>query len=301
MNLQKSNSEKLLLAAIVISMFLWGLSWPSGKVLAMYLTPECFVAWRFLLVVVTLYPILLFIKTPVTGNKSGIPYIIISGILLTVYGFLFAKGLKHGYAGAGGVLVTTLNPIIAYTLGVLVNRRRLSVIDRIGLLLGLLAGCVLLKIWENANRLFESGNLFFLSASFTWALMSIFTSRAKKFGTSFAFSLWQYIVTVLCIIPFLDIHDFLSVLSIRDSIFWLNMIFSSAVVTTLATTMYFYATSRIGPEKASSFIFLVPFGAELSSWLLLNEPILLHTVIGGLLGIAAVVMINSKNKRIKST
>jgi drug/metabolite transporter (DMT)-like permease len=241
-----------------------------------------------------LWPLLLIFKVPVKGNKKGIPSILIAGILLAFYSYLFYKGLKFGKAGAGGVLVTTLNPIIAYTLGIFINKRIPSKIESTGLLCGLLAGCILLKIWDQTTSVLDSGNLFFLAASFVWALMSVFTSKAKKFGTSFGFSLWQYIISILCIIPMTNMREIVSIFSINDSTFWLNMIFSASIVTALATTFFFYATTKIGPEKASSYIFLVPFAAETSSWILLNEPLLLHTIIGGLIGIVAVYLINRK-------
>lgn len=294
----KKVSESALTAGIVVSMFLWGLSWPSGKVLTHYLTPVNFVIWRYLLVVLTLFPILLLLKVPLTGNRRGIPYILISGFLLSFYSYLFYKGLKYGMAGAGGVLVTTLNPIIAYSIGIFINKRMPSRIESIGLLIGLTAGCILLKIWSEAGSLFESGNLYFLGASFTWAVMSVFTSKAKRFGTSFGFSLWQYIVSLICISPLMNFNEFASVLTINDSIFWMNMIFSSAIVTTMATTIYFYATMKVGPEKASSFIFLVPLAAETSSWLFLHEPVLIHTIVGGVFGIAAVYLINRSAKSV---
>jgi drug/metabolite transporter (DMT)-like permease len=291
-----TRSERLLVAAIVISMFLWGLSWPANKVLTGYLSPVNFVIIRYIFVVLTMFPLLLILKVPVTGNRKGIPPILISGFLLALYSYIFYLGLVHGMAGAGGVLVTTLNPIAAYSIGIVIRRRLPNRSEFTGLLIGLLAGFILLKVWQNARSIFESGNLFFLAASFLWAVMSVFTSHAKKFGTSFAFSFWQYVVALICMLPLLNIHEFISVFSITDKIFWLNMFFSSVIVTSVATTIYFYATMKVGPERASSFIFLVPIAAETSAWIFLDEPVLIHTIIGGLLGILAVYMINRSRK-----
>jgi drug/metabolite transporter (DMT)-like permease len=109
-----------------------------------------------------------------------------------------------------------------------------------------------------------------------------------------SFSLWQYLITLLCLLPAFSFVEFKTILFIRDQTFWLNLLFSSAIVTTLATTLYFYATTKLGAEKASSYIFLVPFAAALSSWLFLDETIHAHTITGGLIGIAAVYMINKK-------
>jgi drug/metabolite transporter (DMT)-like permease len=98
----------------------------------------------------------------------------------------------------------------------------------------------------------------------------------------------------LCILPFADFKEILALTASNDQLFWGNLLFASIITTTLATTMYFYATSKIGAEKASSFIFTVPFTAALSSYFILGEAIQLHTIIGGFLGIAAVWMINRK-------
>ncbi len=290
----KRTPESLLKLAIVISMLLWGLSWPSSKVLTKYCSPVNFVVYRYILVVATLFPILLLMKEKLLIDRKGISRVIASGFLLALYSYLFFAGLKFGFAGAGGVLVTTLNPIVAYVLGLIVMRRRPNRNESLGLILGLLAGCALLNIWDNFESMLSAGNLYFLLAAITWAIMSRFTAQATKYGSPFSFSLWMYLVTFLCLVPVMDFTELGATFSIPDFAFWGNLIFSSSIVTGLATTVYFYATSQLGSEKASSYIFMVPLCAALSSWLMLGESILLHTIVGGLLGLAAVYIINKK-------
>jgi drug/metabolite transporter (DMT)-like permease len=72
------------------------------------------------------------------------------------------------------------------------------------------------------------------------------------------------------------------------------MIFNSVINTGMATTFFFYATSKMGAEKTSSFIYIVPFAAALSSLFFVYETIYWNTIVGGLLGISAVWMINKK-------
>jgi drug/metabolite transporter (DMT)-like permease len=179
-------------------------------------------------------------------------------------------------------------------LGMLVMRRAPNKNETLGLLLGLLAGCTLLNIWDSFNSLFLAGNLYFLLAAITWAVMSRFTAQATKYGSPFSFSLWMYLVTFLCLVPLMDFAELQTTFTITDMTFWGNMIFSSCIVTGLATTVYFYATSQLGSEKASSYIFMVPLGAAVSSWLFLGEKILIHTIVGGVLGLLAVYIINKK-------
>jgi drug/metabolite transporter (DMT)-like permease len=79
-----------------------------------------------------------------------------------------------------------------------------------------------------------------------------------------------------------------------DLYFWGNLFFSATITTAIATTFYFVATSKLGAGKASSFIFLVPFTAAVGSWIFLGELPQWHTIVGGLLGIAAVYILNKK-------
>lgn len=288
--------EKYLVIAIVTSMFLWGLSWPSGKVLTGYCSVINFSVYRYILVILSMLVLLPAIGVPFRIKSAGIPSFVISGVLLAAYSYFFFIGLKNGAAGAGGVLVTTLNPIVAYSIGMVLKRKLPAGNEIIGLLLGITACCVLLRVWDNAAALAGSGNLYFLLAAFTWAVMSKFTAKGAQYGSSMGFSLFQYIVTLCCLLPFVNVPEMKAIIHTGDKVFWLNLIFSSVIVTALATTVYFYSTTRIGAEKASSFIFLVPFGAAISSWLLLGERLQLHTAIGGLLGIAAVYIINRKKK-----
>lgn len=293
---QKQVSEKALVVSIIFSMFLWGLSWPSGKVLTQYSTAVNFAVYRYVIVVATLLGLLAISGISMKVKRAGIPAILAAGLLLTAYSIFFFKGLKSGSPGAGGVLVTILNPIMAYSLGIVLSRKMPSRNEGIGLLLGLLAGAILLKIWGDPMAILHSGNVFFLLAAFTWAVMSKFTSRGGTYGSPLGFSLWQYVVTLACLLPMLDVPELKAALQIRDTVFWANLFFSSAIVTSLATTVYFYATTRLGAEKASSYIFMVPLAAAVSSWLLLGERIQTHTIVGGVLGMAAVYLINKKRR-----
>lgn len=291
----KLKGSNYLAAGMVASMLLWGLSWPSAKVLSHYCSVINFSVYRYTVVVFTMLVLLPAGRISYRVRREGWPWLAASGILLALYSYLFFRGVKLGAAGAGGVLVTTMNPVMAYLLGIILSRRLPARNEAIGLLLGVAAGAVLLRIWSNAAVL-ESGNLYFMLAAFTWALMSKFTSKGAKYGSSMAFSLWQYLITLLCMLPMADFAELKLATAIREPLFWLNLFFGSAIVTAIATTVYFYTTTRLGAEKASSFIFLVPLAAALSSWFLLGETLQWHTVAGGAMGITAVYVMNRKRE-----
>ncbi len=293
----KRSSHSYLVGGVVFSMLLWGISWPSGKVLSRYCSVVNFSVYRYLIVIVVMFLLLRATRTPLKIKKQGIGAVAVSGMLLAAYSYFFFLGLKAGSPGAGGVLVTTMNPIMAYALGILLSRTAPSRKEGAGLLLGTVAGCVLLRVWDSSAAMLDSGNLFFLVAAVLWAIMSKITAKGGRYGSSLGFSFWQYIITFLCLLPFTAIAEAAQAIHIKDSAFWINLFFSSAIVTAGATTMYFYTTTKLGAEKASSFIFLVPLCAAVSSWLLLGEQIKPHTIAGGALGIAAVYVMNARKRK----
>ena len=43
-----------------------------------------------------------------------------------------------------------------------------------------------------------------------------------------------------------------------DWIFWINLLFLSCIAMSFGTSIYFLASSKLGPKQASAYIFLVP-------------------------------------------
>lgn len=175
-------------------------------------------------------------------------------------------------------------------------RRRPSPREVLGLVLALIAGALLLKIFTDPASLWSAGNIYFLAAAVSWSALSLVTARASRYGSPVAFSCWMYTVSAVIMFAFAGPAATGALVQTTSFKFWGNLFFSGTITTSLATTFYFVATARIGAGKASSFIFMVPFSAALGSWLFLNEVPEWHSVAGGLLGIAAVYILNKKPK-----
>jgi drug/metabolite transporter (DMT)-like permease len=291
----KGNSEdKIFIIGMILSMTCWGFSWTSGKILSNYGDPLTISFLRFLVTFLSLVVILYFMKERMSISRNGYVDLFVAAALISLYTFLFFKGLTLGKPGAGGVLVTVLNPIITYAMSLVWARRKPTRNEFFGLTLGLIAGVVLLKLITEAGEIFKAGNIFFLLASFTWAILSRFTARATRYGSSLSFSFWMYGISTLLMFLLSGWSASSETLGKSDFTFWGNLFFSATITTSLATTFYFVATSKVGASKASSFIFMVPFSAALGSWIFLGEIIQMHTMIGGILGIAAVYILNKK-------
>jgi len=279
---------------MILSMTCWGFSWTAGKVLAGYGNPMTISFIRFGCTFLSLVPLLPLLKTKVTIARKGLFDLTIAAVMIALYTFLFFKGLVTGKAGAGGVLVTVLNPIVSYAFMLVLGRRRPTRNETIGLLLGGIAGVILTKLFTDPASMLHAGNIYFLCASFSWAILSLFTARSSRYGEPLTFSFYMYLISTLIMLIAAGISPVVETFRQTDTRFWLNMFFSSTITTALATTFYFFATARIGASRASSFIFLVPFSAAIGSWIFLSEQPEWHTLLGGLLGISAVLVLNRK-------
>ena len=279
---------------MILSMTCWGLSWTSAKIIASYGSPMTLTFLRFSFTFLSMIIILPALKQPFTIKKNGIRDLLAASLTISLYTILFFRGITTGKAGAGGVLVTVLNPIMSYGIMLIMELRRPRRNEIIGLSLGLLAGIVLLKLPMEASTIFSAGNIYFLLASLCWAFLSVFTSRASRYGSTITFSTWMYFICIVVLFLFTGVEGPADTISKADGVFWLNFFVVAVLATSLATTFYFVATSRLGASQASSYIFLVPFSAALGAWIFLHEVPQWHTVAGGILGIAAVYILNRR-------
>jgi drug/metabolite transporter (DMT)-like permease len=276
---------------IIFAMIAWGVSWPIGKIVSSQTSPEVIIFWRNGATTLSLLPLIFLYRKNLRLSGTGFFYILAGAILMSAYNFLFFAGLKAGLAGLGGVIVTTTNPLVNYLISTLLGFHKITHSEIKGLLLGLLGGFFLLKVWAiDLNLLLLGGNLYFLIASILWAILTIVSSRSKDSLHSIIFSFYVYLFSTILTLPTAISNDFLSVFQL-PSTFWWGIFYLSAISTGFGTTVYFISSTKLGSQKASSYIFMVPGTAIISSWLFMNEIPDWTTILGGSLAMLAVKLL----------
>lgn len=290
-----STSKSGLYILLTLAMLSWGLSWTNGHILAGYdIAIAHLIFWRFLLAGILFAPVVFFTHNWKIHGIRGWIGALIGGVLIGSYNLFFFLGSRLGLAGDGGVLVTTLNPIITAVLAAWFFHRSLKRKDYLGLALGITGGLLILRIWGLTwSVLFQSGNAYFLLCALTWAILTILTEAVRDSINILSFSLITYWVAGLLALPFSLTQGIGNVFAL-DSVFWLNLCFVSIGAMAFGTTVYFLATKALGSEKSSAFIFVVPVSAMGFATLILNEPITPSTLSGGILAIIAVYLINRR-------
>ena len=272
----------------------WGLSWTNGKILSQYCSSSILAFWRFFLSSIFMIPVLIFTKNNFTVPSDGIKYIIIGSILIFSYNIFFFMGSNLGFANVGGVFVPTLNPIITFILSIIIFREIIYKKDIIGLIFGICGGIIVLEAWTlSYSQMTANGNLYFLLASISWGIMSIVSGKSHKALATLTFSFWVYFISSIFSFIMNINNDILIVIDF-DLIFWLNLIILSIGAQVFGTTVYFIATTKLGPSKASSFIFIVPITAPIFSMIFIGEKLEISTIIGGIMTMTAVYLINKE-------
>jgi len=277
---------------LILSMIFWGASWVNVKILSSYINEYEVVFLRLVLSVLTLAPILVYLKLDFKINYKAMFLIFIAAITLILYSIFFFLGVKHGTAGLGGALVTTLIPINTFIILAFWHKKVISLKHSFALILGAFGVLTMLNIWEfDINEIFSIQNIFFIGASFLWPILTITSSKATR-TNPFIFTFYLYLVaSFLVYIFFIDIEVVNKSLDF-DSTFWINMLSLSVLATTFATSTYFIGIEKLGTKEVSSFIFLVPVSALVLSAIFLNEKITFNTFLGTVCTIISIYILN---------
>ncbi|RZQ52305.1 EamA/RhaT family transporter [Pseudoalteromonas phenolica] len=299
---QSENSNDVpVVLALVTAMLFWGASWISGKIIADMAPAKLTVFYRLALATISMLPILFFVhKLKLVKLRFSQPAMLWSlpaGLLLAGYNQLFFLGLHDGLPGKGGMLVTTINPIMTFALAAIFNQQKFRPLQLVGMLLGLTGGMMMIEIWHFDNQqVFASGNLFFILAALSWAFLTLVSQRGTQFADFMTFSALMYLWASILSYIFAIEHSPFSSISHYPALYWQHMLFLSVIVVSIATSVFFLANQKIGPSRSSSFIFVVPVTAMgLSVWYF-DETIPLSVAFGGAFALAAVYLINTSKQ-----
>ncbi len=283
---------------LVLAMFLWGGGWSALKMLTQSLPMDIIVFWRFFIMSISFLPILYFLRIPLKINSSNLKYIALSSILNIAFMVSSFFGVKYGYAGSGGVIITTLSPVMTFLLVALIFKKRLHNLQYLGLTIGIVGGIVMLQL-SDLSLFFNSANIYFLLCALIWAGVTLLAQHSQKHIHPVHYSfLISIVATVVTFIYAFDSE--LLIVFEQDSKFWIAMIYLAVLGQSVATTIFFIASGKLGSEKTSSFMFLVPLFALLCAWLILDEPIESHILIGGSVSLLAIFLINKKLDKVNS-
>lgn len=291
--MNNTNTTTKYVFLMIIAMLFWGFAWTAGKVAAEHSNPQVAAFWRYAISFISIIPVVWFMKIPLKTDPKGIVYMMIAGVLTSLFNYLFFAGLSHGDAGYGGTMVTSLAPIITYLLsitflGITVSMRQIGALS-----IGILGALILLRVPFDGFAFLSVDSAYFLGCALVWALVTVVSQKAAGRAHVMFYTLIVFGVTTLINMLFaLPHHPFN--FGAYDAVFWWTILFIGVIPGTFSTALYFISAGKVGAHRTGVFMFIVPVGAIASSWIVYGESLAVSTLIGCLMAFAAVVLFNIK-------
>lgn len=286
------NTNKYVLWMIVAMLF-WGFAWTAGKVAAEHSNAEVAAFWRYAISFISIIPVIWYMKTPLKTDRTGLVYMVIAGVLTSLFNYLFFAGLSHGDAGYGGTMVTSLAPIITYVLSILFLGTKVSMRQIGALSIGIFGALILLRVPFEGFAFLNVDSAYFLGCAVVWALVTVVSQKAAARAHLMFYTLVVFGITTFINMLFALPHrpfDF----GAYDVVFWWTILFIGVIPGTFSTALYFVSAGKVGAHRTGVFMFIVPVGAIVSSWIVYGETLAISTLIGCLMAFAAVMLFSMK-------
>lgn len=284
---------------ILFAVTAWGGSFIATKVALREISPVTVVWLRFAIGVVILGASVIRRKQWAIPRRSELGYFAFLGFLgITFHQWLQSTGLVTSQATTTAWIIAT-TPVFIAALGALVLKERLGWAQIFGIALAAL-GVLLILTKGNLGQLAHGqlvqtqGDWLILISAPNWAVFSILSrkglshhpaARMMFFVMGFG---WLFTTILLFLGPGLAEIGRLSLNG------WTGVLFLGIGCTGLAYIFWYDGLQAIPASRLGAFLYFEPLVTVVVAAIILSEPLLLASMIGGAVILAGVWMVNKK-------
>jgi drug/metabolite transporter (DMT)-like permease len=270
---------------VTFSVVVWGASFIATKVALQEISPVTVVWLRFGIGVLILGLAAMGRKQITLPRKKDIPYFALLGFIgITFHQWLQSTGLVTAQASTTAWIVAT-TPIFMAILGWLVLRERLTKSQMVGIALATVG--VLLVVSEGdlgsltLGQFGAPGDYLIMISAPNWALFSILSRKGLKEHSAGLMMLYVMGFGWLFTSVLFFAGSGLSEIG-RLSIYgWLGILFLGIACSGLAYIFWYDGLQTIAASQVGAFLYLEPLVAVIVAAIVLQEPVLLASLIGG--------------------
>jgi drug/metabolite transporter (DMT)-like permease len=291
-----STQRSLAVAALLVTMLLWGTSAVFMRTTALALTPENALALRTVLLLAVLVPGLLMTGGWMIAREHW-PRLILTGLGMLGSSWFTIQGFARVAAGLGTV-ISMVEPIIIALLAWAVLREPLSSRIWLGLCVSLAGSAVL--FWPDITASTTSqadpvGVLFLLAAPTCWAIYTIGAKPLLSRYSGFAVTGWSMLLSapVILLMASRSYADLFATTTART---WAELLYLALCNSLLGAVLWSYGTRHLPGASVGSFLYLLPVIAVAAGHLVLGEPITPWLVTGGAVMLAGVALAQSGSR-----
>lgn len=281
--------------AALLTIFIWGTTFISTKVLLVDFKPIEILFFRFLIgliVLLLVYPK----RLKNTTKRQEITFALAGFCGVTLYYLLENIALTYSMASNIGVIISIAPFFTAMLSHFVLKDSRLDRNFIIGFIAAMI-GISLISFNGSSNfKLNSLGDILALLAALVWAIYSLLTKQISEYGyntvqvtrRTFSYGLFFMLFTL---IPFgfeLNLGRF------TNPIYLGNIIFLGIGASAICFVTWNYAIKILGAVKTSIYIYIVPVVTVVTSVIILNERITLMALIGTVLTLLGLFLSQKK-------
>jgi drug/metabolite transporter (DMT)-like permease len=283
-------------AKATLAVSVWGASFIATKIALEDVQPVTVVWLRFAIGLSIMFTAVLLRKQFQLPARRNLGYFALLGFIgITFHQWLQSTGLVTAQAATTAWIVAT-TPVFMAILGWLVLREKLSLLQASGILLAGLG--VLLVVTRgdlaaiSAGQFGAPGDLLILISAPNWAVFSVLSRRGLQEHPAGRMMLYVmgfgWLFTTLLFLAGPGFAD-ISRLTFNG---WLGIGFLGIFASGLAYIFWYDALQALPASRVGSFLYLEPLVAVFVAALILDEPLLLISLLGGGIILAGVWMVN---------
>lgn len=277
------NKNLLGLAAVILSVIAWGISFVSTKIVLVEISPVSIAFFRQFIALVPLVILMGLRKESFRLKKGEIWAFLFATFFGIVLYFVFENhGLAYTSASNASMLVAAI-PVFALITESITKKTRLDLASFLCIVASILG--VYFVISENGVIDFSSktflGNALILGAMASWI---VYTFISKKLGESYSSLKMTSIQTFLSIplfIPF--VFSEISTWHVPSSNGIYNLIFLGIFCSAMAYVCFLFGIQTLGPVLPSAFLNLIPVVTIIAGIFLLAEKLSVYQIAGAAL------------------
>ena len=276
--------------ATFFSIFIWGITFISTKILLNDFTPIEILFTRFLLGFILL--MIIYPKNNKIYPKKDEFLFALTGLSGVTLYYLFENiALNYSLASNVGILVA-IGPLFTGIFASIFLKEKLKFNFFIGFIFSIIGIAVITFNGKFILKLNPIGDMFALLAAVMWGVYSVLVKAVRDLGyDSVCITKKTFIYGLIFMIPILffmkfdvNINDYIKPVNI------INILFLSFVACTLCFITWAYSTRILGAVKNNTYIYLIPIVTAATSKIVLNENITPLAILGILLILSGVII-----------
>lgn len=282
--------------AALFTIFIWGTTFISTKILLKDFQPVEILFFRFIMG----FLVLLIVcphRLKNTSRRQELIFAVAGLCGICLYYLLENIALTLTLASNVGVIISVAPFFTAVLAHLFVkSERELQAKFFIGFGIAMV-GIILISTSGSALELNPMGDLLALAAAFVWACYSILTRKISSFGYPIILTTRRtFFYGIVFMIPALFFFDFKLELSrFANMAYLLNILYLGLGASALCFVTWNFAVERLGAVKTSVYIYMVPVITVVTSVFILQERLTVISGIGTVLTLMGLFLSESKS------